>query len=104
MGVVLLVEHYKDDYYKIISSGSAGYVAKENQKIIKKFNWITGKNKNDLIWDDKNEKIIETPESILIEERAIKLLREKNQELLKNLYKLISESENLNDLKSKVGM
>lgn len=103
--VTLLVEHYKDDYYTILSYGyDDGYHPKENQKTIKDFNWINGKTKNDLLWDDKNKKIIEKPKSIIDEEKAIKLLQEKNTDLLKNLYKLISESENLNELKSKVGM
>jgi hypothetical protein len=104
MEQVILVELYTGDYYKIISTGSDGYVAKESQKIIDKFNWIDGKNKNDLLWDDKNKKVIEKPQAIIDEEQTKLLLEEKNKILLNNLYKLISESTSFEDFKLKAGM
>lgn len=84
----LLVQFLQDDYWTVdgVGTNSNDYNPTENQKIVETDEWPTNGEwkKEDLLWDDKKQKLIMFPPSLKVEIYKKKKLEELGTKILKS--------------------
>lgn len=113
---MILIEFLQGDYWKVIAYGTNpdDYTVEANQKIIIDHNWplkpdTSAYNKDEVVWDDKDEQVILYPEHLKLAIHKEKTLKECRDMLKGNLNVLddsalraiakdIKDAESINDV------